>query len=444
MSTVADSTTNNLRPMAPTTLAETGLTFELVTDLVLKTLHRGSEMSGSDVARRLGLIFAVVGPSLDLLKAQRLCEIVGGPSLGGPSFRYRLTETGKTRARAALDYNQYCGVAPVSIGGYRRYTDDFRRAAARTVNADDVRAAFSHLVISDRVLDEIGPAVNSGHSIFIYGPPGNGKTVMSRAIRRLLRGTVSVPYALDVDGDIIRFFDPSIHEPMEDDDPERGADPLYDRRWVTCRRPMVVVGGELTLEALSLVFNPRNGTYRASVQMLANGGVLLVDEFGRQRCHPRDLLNWWMVPLESGVESLTLQSGERVEMPFFPLVIFATNIKPSELVDEAFLRRIQYKIYAESPTREDYERIFEIACKDKGIPFEPSIVDHLMKNVYLRHGLELRGCHPRDLVNQSLSLASYRQAPRRLTAELVEEAAHSYFLEDHHERQTAKAQKRPE
>jgi MoxR-like ATPase len=349
MTTIADTQADHRPPPAPSTLEATGLSFELVTDLVLKTLHRHSEISGTDVGRRLGLLFTIVGPSLDALKAQRLCEIVGGPTLGGPSFRYRLTDLGQDRARAAFGRNQYAGLAPVSVAAYREYTDEFRRTVRRTVTSEEVRGAFAHLVVSDRVLDEIGPAVNSGHSIFMYGPPGNGKTVMSRAIRGLLHGSIAIPHALDVDGHIIRFFDPSIHEPNPWGETET-PDALHDRRWIQCRRPMVVVGGELTLDALSMVFNPRSGLYRAPVQMLANGGVLLIDEFGRQRCHPRDLLNWWMVPLESGVETLTLQSGERVDLPFFPLVIFATNLKPSELVDEAFLRRIQYKIYAESPS----------------------------------------------------------------------------------------------
>ena len=442
MTPIAATATDRLHPPAPATLEATGLSFELVTELVLKTLQRKAELSGSDIARRLGLLFALVGPSLDQLKAQRLCEITGGPSLGGPSFRYRLTDAGQERARVAFERCQYCGIAPVSIDAYRRYIAEFRRTASRTVAGDEVRAAFAHLVVSDRVLDEIGPAVNSGHSIFMYGPPGNGKTVMSYAIRRLLHGSIAIPHALDMDGNIIRFFDPMVHDPLQPIDAVDSDDVPYDRRWVDCRRPMVVVGGELTLEALALVFNPRSGVYRAPVQMMANGGVLLVDEFGRQRCNPRDLLNWWMVPLESGVETLTLQSGERIDLPFFPLVIFATNLKPSELVDEAFLRRIRYKIYAESPAPADYVRIFEIACQEKGIPFEPSLVDHLIERVYRTHGFELRGCHPRDLIGQALALASYRGEPRRLTATLLEEAAHSYFLEDHDDRQAVKAQGR--
>jgi predicted ATPase with chaperone activity len=319
----------------------------------------------------------------------------------------------------------------VSVAQYRAYAQEFRRMVPRTVRSDDVRRAFAHLVVSNRVLDEIGPAVNSGHSIFMYGPPGNGKTVMSEAIRKLLTGTIAIPHALDVDGNIIRFFDPTVHEPVPLPEDEDRDGEEYDRRWVVCDRPIVTVGGELTLDALALVYNPQAGTYRAPVQMLANGGVLLVDEFGRQRCNTRDLLNWWMVPLESGVETLTLQSGEKIEMPFFPLVIFSTNLKPSELVDEAFLRRIRYKIYAESPTQTDFVRIFKIACDEQKIPFDRAHVDWLLDNVYRTLGIEMRGCHPRDLINQALALASYREQPRQLTAELLEDACTSYFIEDH-------------
>jgi Magnesium chelatase, subunit ChlI len=429
MAELVSSVIERMRPMEPRTLEATGLSVDLVIDLLLKSLHRTTELSGTELARRLGLSFAIVGPALEILKVQHLCTITGGPSLGGPSFRYRLTEQGHAHALRAMERNQYVGLAPVSVEQYVAYTDEFRRTVPRTVTPTQVRDAFAHLVVNDRVLDEIGPAVNSGHSIFMHGPPGNGKTVMSQAIRALLAGTIAIPNAIEIDGNIVRFFDPTVHEPIPKPDQEDHDSP-HDPRWIECRRPMVAVGGELTLEALSLIYNPRTQIYRAPVQMLANGGVLLIDEFGRQRCHPRDLLNWWMVPLESGFETLSLQSGEKIELPFFPLVIFATNLRPSELVDEAFLRRIQYKIYADNPSPEEFARIFRIACADRTIPFEPVLVDHILERVYRRRGIELRGCHPRDLVKQALSLASYRGWPRRLTAELLEEACASYFIEE--------------
>jgi predicted ATPase with chaperone activity len=430
MTTLAETSAALALPAAPLTLADTGLPFDLVTELALKTLHRTAELSGSEIARRLGLSFTIVEASLDLLKAQHQCEITGGPSLGGGSFRHRLTDAGHTRALMALDRNQYIGAAPVTVDQYRRYMQEFQANSARMVTVDEIRAAFSHLVVSERVLDEIGPAVNAGQSIFIYGPPGNGKTVMARAIRALLPGTIAVPHAIEVGGNIIRFFDSAVHEPVASPDADDPTGPRYDGRWVPCRRPMVSVGGELTLDALSLAYNKRSGIYHAPVQALANGGVLLIDDFGRQRCSPRDLLNWWMVPLESHIESLTLQTGQKLEMPFLALVIFSTNLKPSELVDEAFLRRIQYKIYADNPSQSDFAEIFERCCAERGVPYDRRLVVELLEGFYRVRRIELRACQPRDLIDQALSLASYRGRPRELTSGLLEAACLSYFIDD--------------
>ncbi len=415
-------------PLAPKTLEDAGLSFEFVTELALKTLHRAAGLSGAELARRLGLNFTVIEPSLDVLKLQHQCEITGGP-LGGSSFRYRLTEAGHAGATAALERNQYVGAAPVPIDQYRRYMEDFQRSAQRTVTADQVAAAFSHLVVSDRVLNEIGPAVNAGQAIFIYGPPGNGKTVMARAIRDLLPGAIAIPYALLAADSIIQFFDPAVHEVIPWPHVDEDAELRFDRRWALCRRPMVAVGGELAIDALSLAYNSRSGIYHAPVQALANGGVLLIDDFGRQRSSPRDLLNWWMVPLESRVESLPLASGGKVEMPFLPLVIFSTNLKPSELVDEAFLRRIQYKIYAENPSVESFIKIFERCCQERDIPFDRRLVVDMIDRFMRPYGIELRACQPRDLIDQALSLASYRGLPRRLSPGLLQAACLNYFIE---------------
>jgi predicted ATPase with chaperone activity len=422
-----DSASNGAHPAAPTSLAESGLKPELVTDLVLKALHHTGSLSGAELGKRLGLGFAVLESSLDLLKADHFCEIMGGSVLGGSSFRYRLTDSGRARAGKAFDQNHYNGRAPVPVAQYLRYMEVFHRSVQHAVTADEVRAAFAHLVVADRVLDELGPAVNSGQSIFMYGPAGNGKTQMARAVRTLLPGAIAIPHALEVGGHIIRFFDPTLHEPLANDDVESSV--RQDRRWVLCRRPMVAVGGELTLDDLSLAYNPRSGVYRAPVQALANGGVLLIDEFGRQRCAPRDLLNWWMVPLESGVEYLTLHSGEKIEMPFLALVIFATNLKPSDLVDEAFLRRIQYKIYADNPTPDGFVRIFARCCEERQIPFDERLPRALLDGFLARRRIPIRGCQPRDLIEQALALASYRGQPRALTPDLLEAACRSYFIE---------------
>ena len=351
--TLDPPTAPGVMPLAPKTLEEAGLSLDLLTQLALKHLHFSGELKGSELAARLGVNFSVVEPALEFLKGQHQVEIAGGAMTGAASYRYRITDAGRTRVALFLQTNQYVGVAPVPYEQYRRYMQDFVASAPRTATRERVREALSHLVVSQPVLDQLGPAINSGHSMFVYGPPGNGKTVIAQAIRKLLSGEIAIPHAIEVEGAIIRFFDPVNHEPIDEVEDEREQLDLplrHDRRWVRCKRPMVMVGGELTLPALELSYNPTTGFYRAPIQAVANGGVLVIDDFGRQQCAPRDLLNRWIVPLESRVDFLTLQSGQKFEIPFGVLVVFATNIKPSELVDEAFLRRIRYKVYAEGPT----------------------------------------------------------------------------------------------
>jgi predicted ATPase with chaperone activity len=419
-------------PTAPTTLEQAGLSLDLVLQLALKTLHFGGELTGTDLARRLGLRFSVVEPALDGLKGQHHIEVSGGALVGGPSYKYRITDAGRTRAQLFLEGNHYVGAAPVPLSQYKEYMRAFAERAPRVATRERVRQAFSHLVISDRVMDQLGPAINAGHSMFVYGPPGNGKTVISQGIQKLLDGEIHIPHALEVEGSIIRMYDMVAHEelPGEPDRPGLDVGAGVDRRWVRCRRPLVMVGGELTLESLELSYNPTAGFYKAPVQAVANGGVLVIDDFGRQRCPVRDLLNRWIVPLESRVDFLTLNTGQKFELPFMVLVAFATNIRPQELVDEAFLRRIHYKVLCESPSTEDYLLIFRNYCADVRIPFDRDLVHDLLENYYMPRGIPLRGCHPRDLIEQSLSLAEYLGQPRQLTPELLRAACDSYFVDD--------------
>jgi predicted ATPase with chaperone activity len=419
-------------PAAPKSVEETGIPLDLILQLTLKSLHFSGELSGTELCQRLGLEFHVVQPALDLLKIQQQISIVGGGFVGGASYRYRITDTGRTRAALFLETSHYVGVAPVPIAQYQAYMHSYRASAPRGATQARVRDAFSHLVISDSVLDQLGPAINAGHSMFVYGPPGNGKTVISQAIHHLLDGDIAIPHALEVEGQIIRLFDPVNHEVIPT---ERNPDSLTtaqsgDRRWVRCRRPMVMVGGELTLSSLELSYNSTTGFYRAPVQAIANGGVLVIDDFGRQQCSPRELLNRWIVPLESRVDFLTLQSGQKFELPFMTMIVFATNVRPAELVDEAFLRRIQYKIFAESPTVGDFKTIFANCCREFGATVEPGLVEGLLEGYYRPRNIPLRGCHPRDLIKQALSLASYLGRPSHLTPDLVEAACNSYFVND--------------
>ena len=417
---------------APKTLKESGLSLDMLVQLLVKSLHFAGELSGLELADRLGLSFPVIEPGIDLLKAQHLCEIVGGTSLGPPSYRYRISTLGRERAGMFLGLNMYSGTAPVPFDQYVRYMSSFRDAAPRAISRQEVREAFHHLVLSDHVLDQLGPAVNAGHSLFVYGPPGNGKSVISQAIRNLLLGDIWIPRALEVDGSLISVFDPVNHEvlPAPSTGESLEAIEVPDRRWVRCRRPLITVGGELTLDALELTFSQAGGFYRAPIQLLANGGVLVIDDFGRQQCSPHALLNRWITPLETRVDYLTLQSGQKVALPFCVLVVFATNIKPVELVDEAFLRRIQYKVFAENPTEEEFTQIFENCCHERNLPFDPSVVRYLLDHVYHPRHIALRGCQPRDLINQAVLLAQYRSEPRRLTGELLEAASHTYFVDE--------------
>ena len=419
-------------PTSPQSIEEAGIPLDLILQLTLKSLHFSGELSGTELSRRLGLEFQVIQPALDLLKVQQQISIVGGGFVGGASYRYRITDTGRTRAALFLESSHYVGIAPVPLAQYQAYMHAYRAAAPKGATQQRVREAFSHLVISDGVLDQLGPAINAGHSMFVYGPPGNGKTVISQAIHNLLEGEIAIPHALEIEGQIVRLFDPVNHEvvPAEHDANSLTSQYAGDRRWVRCRRPMVMVGGELTLSSLELSYSPTTGFYRAPVQAVANGGVLVIDDFGRQQCSPRELLNRWIVPLESRVDFLTLQSGLKFEIPFMTMIVFATNIRPAELVDEAFLRRIQYKIFAESPTVQDFKAIFAGCCRDLGATVEPGLVEGLLEGYYRPRNIPLRGCHPRDLIKQALSLASYRGRPAHLTPDLLEAACNSYFVND--------------
>jgi len=415
---------------APRTLEEAGLSRDLITQLALKMLHFSGELTGNELARRLGLPFCAVESVLATIKQHHHVEISGG-ALGSASYHYRITDAGRSRAMLFLEQNHYVGFAPVPLEQYRRYMHAFKASMPHKVDRASVRKAFSHLVISQRVLDQLGPAINAGHSMFVYGPPGNGKTVISQAIHKLLDGDIFVPHALKVEGSIIRFFDPVNHIVLPEAETtglDLGGD--TDRRWVRCRRPMVMVGGELSLDQLELSYSPALGFYRAPIQAIANGGVLVIDDFGRQRCAPRDLLNRWIVPLESRVDFLALQTGQKFDIPFMTMIVFATNIRPGELVDEAFLRRIHYKIFAESPTKGEFLQIFENCCRDQGLEYRSDVVETLLSTYFKPRQIALRGCQPRDLLSQVVSLAEYLGEPPAVKGDLLEAACAAYFVDD--------------
>jgi predicted ATPase with chaperone activity len=430
-------------PEAPRTLAAAGLSADIVTQLALKSLHFAGELEGSELASRLGLPWAVVEQPLDALKHQRQVEVVGGSMLGGATFRYRITDAGRLRAVLFLESNAYVGAAPVPLAQYKAYVEEFSRSTPHSATPRRLRDAFPHLILPEGVLDQIGPAINAGTSLFIYGEAGNGKTQIARGIRDVLNEDIAIPHAIEVEGQIVRVFDPVTHEVSSDTQfPENGtplshdraADPLDlgaqpDRRWVRCRRPVVVAGGELSMDSLMLGRSP-GGYYKAPLQMLANGGVLVIDDFGRQRCSTTELLNRWIVPLESRIDYLTLGTGQSFEVPFRVLIVFATNLRPQELVDEAFLRRIHAKVRLSGPTRGEFAQIFEQYCATAGVAYFPWHVDHVLDGYYTKYNTPMRGCHPRDLITHALLLAEYRGEPRELTPELLDAACDVYFVRD--------------
>jgi predicted ATPase with chaperone activity len=416
-------------PKTPRTIEETGVSVDLILQLVAKTLHSAGELTGTELAARLGVNFPILEPALTQLKQQRHCEIAGGSIVGGASYRYRLTDAGQSRAALFLEHNPYIGVLPVPIAQYQAYMRECGRPPV-TTSRDEVRRAFQHLVLSERILDQLGPAIALRHSLFLYGPPGNGKTMMSQAIRQLIVGDLAVPHALAVENNVIRVFDAVKHETVESDVHSTGLERTcdVDRRWVRCRRPVVTAGGELTLDALELQ-DGQNGLYRAPLQALANGGVLVIDDFGRQQISPRDLLNRWTVPLDSRVDYMTLRTGQTFELPFETFVVIATNLRPSELLDEAFLRRLRYKVLAQSPTEDEFIRIFENCCREHALEFDRSLVERLLETELRPRGVPLRGCQPRDLIDHALSLASYLEHPRMLTLDLLAASCAGYFVD---------------
>jgi predicted ATPase with chaperone activity len=417
-------------PVAPHTLEATGLSFDMIEQLVLKLLHFSGEMSGAMLGRRLGLQYSAFAPVLEHLKLQYLVEVMGGGLVAGPAYVYRITETGRQRAMLYVEQSQYVGPAPVPFTRYEAYMRAFAATRRRNVTRARIRDAFNALVLSDDVLDQLGPAVNGGHSMFVYGAPGNGKTVISQATRNLLDGEIAIPYAIEAHGHIIQVYDDVAHDPLP---PADGAESLDagsgpDLRWVRCRRPLVMVGGELTLESLDLAYGQVSRFYQAPVQMAANGGVLVIDDFGRQHCSPASLLNRWITPLESRIDFLTLQTGQKLPVPFVVLVVFATNVNPHELVDEAFLRRIHYKVHTESPTLAQFKEIFERCCGQQGVDYDEELVDWLVRDHYTPRNIPLRGCHPRDLLSQVVAFAEYLGEPVRLSRPLLERAFRTYFV----------------
>lgn len=420
-------------PPSPASLEDTGLGGEAIDDLIIKTLYVHGVKTGRELTESIALPFEITDARLMLLQQRRFLSVSGttGPNRG--SYRFDLTDAGRERAREAMRSSQYVGPAPVPLATFEEW---IRKQSLRNVRVtpETVAEGFSELVLDEGLFRMLGPAVNSARSIFLHGAPGNGKTTIAEIVAELLGGSIFLPHAVDITGQTMVLYDPSHHEKVEDDGGEaRGGPewlehvPDYDRRFVRIKRPVVMAGGELTLDQLDLQYDHQTRMYQAPFQLKSAGGVLIIDDFGRQQVSANDLLNRWIVPLEKRIDFLTLHTGVKFRVPFDSLLIFATNLQPEDLVDEAFLRRIQYKIEVGSPDRTALAEIFRRVCEAHDMPFLPSAVDFVYERYYDR-GIEPRGCHPRDIIEHVDDIARYEGLERRPEGDVLERACETYFL----------------
>ena len=417
-------------------IEDTGLSSLWLQDHALKVLYFGGALTGFRIAERMALPYVgIVDTILETIKREKLAEVKGAGGFGEGAYQYAITGAGILRAREALERSQYAGAAPVPIDVYNEAIR--KQGMARpTVTEDVMRRALSSLVLSNETFNRIGPAVNSGTSMFMYGPPGNGKTTIATAIgKSILSDTMYIPYAIDIDGQVVKLYDSVNHQladSMDDTSPSTGTlkpGPKVDPRWLHIKRPFIMVGGELTLEGLDLVYDDGNKYYEAPYQVKANGGIFMIDDFGRQLVRPRDLLNRWIVPLESRIDYLTLHTGRKIDVPFDVLVIFSTNLDPKDLVDEAFLRRLRHKIPVLDPSFDDYREIFRRVAKAKGVRFSDKSLAYLLQEHYIKPNRKLRASQPRDLCDQILDLARYKNVTPEMSVELLKRAADAYFVD---------------
>lgn len=410
-------------PAAPVNVEATGIDGAYLSDLALKFAYTTSQFSTEWAAQRLQLPQAFVGEILEQLKSELMLEVLG--SLGRIGFRYRISARGRERAAQLFEVSGYVGPAPVSLEAYTAMIE-WQLENSPAVSPEQVTAALSELVLPEEAVRLAGLALSSGRSLFVFGPPGNGKTALSRMLHNALTGDIWIPHCIVIDDSIIRMYDPQCHVLADFSPPQPW---LIDHRWVRIRRPLIVVGGELTIDALDLSRSATMRYYEAPVHVKSNGGILLVDDFGRQRVEPRELLNRWIIPLEHQIDHLTLQSGQKVDVPFRQMLIFATNLDPQSVTDPAFLRRMGYRLQLPPPSPKRYAAIFTRFAAKFGAVADPALIARLLDR-YKAEGRELRSCEPRDLIERVRDICRYLGQPLELTDEVFDIAWAGYFGND--------------
>ncbi len=413
------------RPASPETLAETGLTFEEVERLILKYLLSKGSAKGRDVSGHIRLPFQIVDPILKTLKQERMVAFKGAAEMG--DYEFAITDYGRERAGRYSDECTYFGSAPVTLPDYLEAMAA-QSIAKQQASEEDLRAAFSDLIISQDMFARLGPAINSGRGMFLFGDPGNGKTSIAERVTKCFGSTIWIPRTLGIDGDIIRIYDPGTHEEVETVSHEGIFDLSgVDQRWVQIVRPTIVAGGELTMDELEIVQNPQTKICEAPLQLKSNCGTLVIDDFGRQAMPVDLLLNRWIVPLEKRYDFLNLPSGKKIQVPFDQLIIFSTNLEPKDLVDDAFLRRIPYKIEVKAPSEEDFRKLFHMVAPNLGFEYNEEAITYLIEKHFKAENRPLRACHPRDLLQQVKNFCVYKKQKKQISNEAFDFAVFNYF-----------------
>jgi len=405
--------------MTPQEVRRTGIRKGLLEDLALKILYLHGELSLVELSDVVCLSSDVIDEIFQFLRKEQLCEVKG---MSGAAHRIVASARGKERAAELLSMNQYAGPAPVSLSDYVTRVQ-MQSVTQTSISPADLDRAFHHLVLKPEVVARLGSAVASGASIFLYGPTGTGKTTIASCIPSVYNDSVWIPHAIEVDNQIIKVHDPGVHIRSSDLFPEES-----DRRWVLCRRPCVIAGGELSAEMLDLQYSPSSRFFTAPLQMKANNGVLILDDFGRQRMGTDELLNRWMTPLDRRIDFLTLPGGRKFELPFDLFVVFSTNLNPREITDEAFLRRIPNKIEINHASQQQFIEIFEAECQRRGLPYDPEIPEYLTRYLTQTMKQPLCQCFSRDLLNQIFWTASYEGVHPELNPDTIKTACNQYFL----------------